>query len=53
VDQETGEFQGIVGGVGPTPEGIAITDQGVWVTSAAEVEGDPGTVTFVCPDDFP
>ena len=51
-DEATGEFQGEVGDIGPDPEGVAVDGDGVWVTSGGEdAAKDPGTVTFIDPDD--
>jgi streptogramin lyase len=51
-DEATGKFQGEVGDIGPDPEGVAVDDDGVWVTSGGqETAKDPGTVTLVDPDD--
>jgi streptogramin lyase len=52
MDAKTGAVEGSTDGVGPDPEGIATDDQGVWVTSGGDnEERDPGTVSFINPDD--
>ncbi len=53
VDAESGEVVGeAIEGVGPDPEGVATDANGVWVTSGGEGANDPGTVTFIDPDEL-
>ena len=53
LDERTGALQGSVGDIGPDLEGIATDANGVWVTSGGTADDDPGTVTFLDPEDFP